>query len=224
MALTNQTDLMLAEYFGTNVTSTDERDGFIRNNIDNTIELVIKIYKMEQSSKSFHAISDLIDLNCDTVYQSLKDSVIQKMVDLYPENDFLGLLRQSCLSIVSIHEYKEDKLMMNLITYQTKNILDRFVNRTYELYSEINYSDLLYSIYTEALIVLRPLRRFLYKTILVDVVQSIINHYILLLVLYLIVNFMYESIILLVLKFVIIQKSIQSSKEALMVAQSFDCF
>lgn len=224
MALTNQTDLMLAEYFGINVTSTDERDGFIRNNIEDTIELILKIYKMEKNSKSFHSISDLIDLNCDTVYHSLKDSVIQTMVDLYPENDFYGLLRQYCLSIVSINEYNEDKLIMNIITYQTKNILDMFVNRTYELYSQINYSDLLYSVYTEALIVLRPLRRFLYRTILKDVVQSIINHYILLLVIYLMINFLYESIILLVLKFVIIQRGIQSSKEVLMVAQAFDCF
>ena len=43
MALTNQTDLMLAEYFGTNVTSTDERDGFIRKNIERTAQSIFRI-------------------------------------------------------------------------------------------------------------------------------------------------------------------------------------
>lgn len=220
MALTNQTDIMLNEYF----TSTESSSGYIRANIEETITLLMKMYRYEKTIPMFKDLKSLISLDCTTLYPSLKDALIEAMVSLYPQSDYYSVLEKYCSSLTTLYKYQDDKLLMLYITYQTKNILDMFTERTYDKYADINNSYLLYKMYCQILIVLRPLRRFLYTYILTDVIQTIINKYIQLIVIFLVFNFVYELIILFVLKYVIIKDIIQSSKEILMVAKAFDCF
>ena len=220
MALTNQTDIMLNEYF----TSTESSTGYIRASIEETITLLMKMYRYEKTIPMFKDLKSLISLDCSTLYPSLKDALIEAMVSLYPQSDYYSVLEKYCSSLTTLYKYQDDKLLMLYITYQTKNILDMFTERTYDKYADINNSYLLYKMYCQILIVLRPLRRFLYTYILTDVIQTIIDQYIQLIVIFLVFNFVYELIILFVLKYVIIKDIIQSSKEILMVAKAFDCF
>ena len=113
---------------------------------------------------------------------------------------------------------------MIAITYQTKKLIDLFTERSYSKYAEINKSDLLYTLYGEVLIMLRPIRKYVYSYILSNVINSIVSSYVWVIIIFLIFNCIFESIILIILNFIIVKLLIQSSKEILMVAKTFDCF
>ena len=150
MSFTNQTDIGLYQY------SQDEdinivkegTTGYIRPNIDKTLQLILDLYKIEKMSVYFPSLSELIEINCDTLYPSLKDSTIEELNKLYPESDYYNsLLFTYCETSTTISRYHDDKLTMLAITYQTKKLIDLFTERSYNKYAEINNSDLLYTLY-----------------------------------------------------------------------------
>lgn len=225
MSFTNQTDEMLFEYFGQDEQNeTGEKRKYIRELIESAFSLNLDVYKMEKNYDFFPPITELLSFDCLTLYDNLKDSFITQMVSLYPDSDYYGLFRAFCKSFEPIETYSDPMLTVTYITYQLSQLLDQFVDRLYSTYAQINNSDLIYQIYTEILMLLRPLRQFVYSHISNSIITTIISEYNVVIITFLVINFVYETIILIIVKLHIINGIISSAKEVINLAQAFDCF
>lgn len=223
MAFTNQTDEMLYDYFNNGTNSTTVKKGnFVRESIENVFSLIIKILTLENKSKFFYQLSELIDINCNTLYEKLNDTFVNKLIQKYPQSDYKTFLREYCKSFEPLNTYQNPKLMMVVISYQTSNLLEMFVDRRYETYAYINNCDLIYLLYTETIVLLRPLRRYVYKYLSEIVIQNIISDYTTLMIIFLVFNFLYEVVILLFVKFHIINSIINYSQEIIYVVKAFE--
>jgi hypothetical protein len=114
-------------------------------------------------------------------------------------------------------------MTLNIITYKTSKVLDLFLDTTYRTYEIITNCLLIYQIYTEILMIVRPIRRYLYEYLIDDVIKKILSNHNLLMLIFLLINFIYEIMILIIIKFGIINKIIESSKEIIVVAKAFEC-
>lgn len=223
MAFTNQTDEMLYDYFNNGTNSTSVKKGnFVRESIENVFSLIMKILTLENKSKFFYQPSELIDINCNTLYEKLNDTFVNKLIQKYPQSDYKTFLREYCKSFEPLNTYQNPKLMMVVISYQTSNLLEMFVDRRYETYAYINNCDLIYLLYTETIVLLQPLRRYVYKYLSEIVIQNIISDYTTLMIIFLVFNFLYEVVILLFVKFHIINSIINYSQEIIYVVKAFE--
>ena len=71
--------------------------------------------------------------------------------------------------------------------------------------------------------IVRPIRRYLYEYLIDDVTKKILSNHNLLMIMFLLINFIYEIMILIIIKFGVINKIIKSSKEIIVVAKAFEC-
>ena len=220
MSFTNQTDEMYYKFFYPN----KGEGNYLRDNIQKTLTQITDIYSMEKQYHFFTPIAELIDINCDTLYEEINDYFINEMVKAYPESNYYEFFKAYCKSFAPLDIYKNPKLTMMFITYQCSTLLDMFVDRRYETYAYINNCDLIYLLYSEVLILLRPLRKFTYSFLSDTVITNIINDYSTLMIVFLVFNFAYESIILIYVKCHIINSIINVSKEIINVAKAFECF
>ena len=152
MSFTNQTDEMLYEYFTQDETDkTSVNKKYVRDITESAFTVILEINKMENNYNFFPPITDLIDFDCLTLYDDLKDTFISTMVTTYPDSDYYGLFRAFCKSFQPIEAYGDPKLSVMYVTYQLSQLLDKFVDRDYSTYATINNSDLIYQIYIQKL-------------------------------------------------------------------------
>jgi hypothetical protein len=224
MLLTNQTETMISDFFNLNLANSKETTKYISENIEETIKLIIEVDQMQKMYPYFLSINTLIDTNCDTIYEHFNDIFIEEMLVRYPENDYLNLFKQFCHSLESLHRYEDPRLTMLIVTYKNKKLLEMFVDRKLETYAVISNNELIYSIYSEVLLLVRPFRRYIAEDLSKIVINNIISNYMLMLVVFLIINFSYEMFILFMIKQRIINSIISMSKEIIVVAKAFECF
>ena len=146
------------------------------------------------------------------------------MIRDYPQSDYRSLFREYCQSFEPLNTYQDPKLTIMVISYETASLLDMFVDRRYETYAKINNCDLIYQLYSEIILLLQPVRRYVYTYLSEQVIQNIISNYSTLMIFFLVFNFVYEVIILLYVKFHIINSIINYSKEVIILAKAFECF
>ena len=223
MLLTNQTETMISDFFNLNLANSKETTKYISENIEETIKLIIEVDQMQKMYPYFLSINTLIDTNCDTIYEHFNDIFIEEMLVRYPENDYLNLFKQFCHSLESLHRYEDPRLTMLIVTYKNKKLLEMFVDRKLETYAVISNDELIYSIYSEVLLLVRPFRRYIAEDLSKIVINNIISNYMLMLVVFLIINFSYEMFILFMIKQRIINSIISMSKEIIVVATAFEC-
>lgn len=225
MSFTNQTDEMLYEYFTQDETDkTSVNKKYVRDITESAFTVILEINKMENNYNFFPPITDLIDFDCLTLYDDLKDTFISTMVTTYPDSDYYALFRAFCKSFQPIEAYGDPKLSVMYVTYQLSQLLDKFVDRDYSTYATINNSDLIYQIYTEILMLIRPLRQFVYSHISNSIIKSIIADYNVVIITFLVLNFVYETVILFIVKVHIINGIIRFAKEIINLAQALECF
>ena len=109
------------------------------------------------------------------------------------------------------------------IAYENQKLLDFFTDQTYETYAKINNNELLYTVYIELLIMIRPIRGYIFRNCLQKNVDSISNNNLVYIIIFLVVNFLFEIVFFIVIKFSIIDKIIRYSKEILLVVKAFHC-
>ena len=224
MSLTNQTDVQMDLYFGINDSIHNQgNDGYVRRNLQRTSDLLNEVDLMERENSFFKPLSEVINLNCETLYKEIQDPIITAMINGYPSANYEGLLAKYCAVYSNLKTYPDDKMTLNIITYKTSKVLDLFLDTTYRTYEIITNCLLIYQIYTEILMIVRPIRRYLYEYLIDDVIKKILNNHNLLMIMFLLINFIYEIMILIIIKFGIINKIIKSSKEIIVVAKAFEC-
>lgn len=229
MSMTNQTDEMLTDYFNSRNSSYvddggNKPQGFVRNNIQTAISLVTELNTLQKQNPSFGSLTTLIDVNCENLFEKIKDPIIESMVKKYPEYNYYSLFSKYCSQVFSLNKYHNALLALELISYSTSSLLDLFIGRTLEIYRNINNNDLLYQKYSDALMIIRPVRRFIYNYVSQDVISLIISSYIMVMVVFIVFNFVYEAVILLLTKLKIINSVIQYSKEIIILLKAFECF
>ena len=225
MSFTNQTDEMLYEYFTQDESDkSSENKQYVRDITESAFTLILDIFKMENNYDFFPPVTELIDFNCLTLYDDLQDIFINQMVSTYPDSNYYALFRAFCKSFQPIEIYGDPKLSVMYVTYQLSQLLDKFIDREYSTYATINNSDLIYQIYTEILMLIRPLRQFVYSNISNSIIKTIITEYNLVIIAFLVFNFVYETIILFIVKFHIINGIIRSAKQVINLAQALECF
>ena len=138
--------------------------------------------------------------------------------------NYFDLYRQYCNAFEPLHSYQNPKLALMLVTYQTSTLLEMFVDRNYETYAKINNADLTYLIYSEILILITPLRQFVISFLNGTVITSLISDYRNMMIIFLVFNLVFESIILVVVKFLTINRIIDVTNEIIIAAKAFDCF
>ena len=178
MSLTNQTDYMLSEYFTNNDASTElSEDGYVHENIQKSFALLTVVNEQNKYTDYFKQIADLIDMNCDTMYEIIDDPYVNYMFTTYPDSNYQELFRAYCKTMPTLTTYKNNFMSLEIINYKIFKLLNLFVDQEYDTYANINNSDLLYTIYTDFLILIRPLRRRVYKYIIEEVITYIISQY-----------------------------------------------
>ena len=179
MSLTNQTDKMLNDYFNADNETYNKigTEGYIRQNIEKALSYIGELESLEKHNSFFHSIYELIDINCEDFYQKIKDPFIILMTEKYPQYDYQSLFSQYCKQAYSITLYQNIFLTLQLIYYSTSSLLDLFVGQTYEIYAVINNSDLLYQKYADLLMLIRPMRQYIYSYLVNDVIVLIISEY-----------------------------------------------
>ena len=177
---------------------------------------------MEKKYPFFTQLNQLIDINCDTLYHNLHDQFIELMVEQYPDTNYFDLYTQYCNVFEPLHSYQNPKLALMLVAYQTSTLLE--MDRNYETYARINNADLTYLIYSEILILITPLRQFVIAFLNGTVIARIISDYRNMMIIFLVFNFVFESIILVVVKYLTINRIIDVTNEIIIVAKAFDCF
>ena len=223
MALTNQTDQDLLLYFSENMSSTLTQNGYVRSLIETAFVTVLDIKKIENEYSYFQPISTIININCSSLYKDLKDSFIELMVKQYPESNYYTLFETYCKSFQPLDVYSDPELAIMYVAYQMSQLLDMFVNREYDTYAYINNSNLISEIYSAILLLIRPIRKFVYYHISENIIENIIAKFIVSIGIFLFFNFFYETLILIFVKFHIVNKIIKSSKEIMHLAQAFEC-
>lgn len=220
MISTNQTDLMLSNYFN----NENKGKGFIRNLIDETLLLSTSVDKIDKINKQFKSLSQIIDVKCEEMFSGNQENYISKVYQKYPEKQYQELFINYCLSLPIISQYKNEKMFISFISYQSEKILE-FINSTsFESIKEVKNNDLLYDLYTNIICVIRPLRKRINNYINKQLVpQFLINNKIFI-VFFLVFNVLYEIATLLIIKLYIINKSILLIKEIIMVGKAFECF
>ena len=229
MSMTNQTDEMLTDYFNSRNSSyvddgSNKPQGFVRNNIQTAISLVIELNTLQKQNPSFGSLPTLIDVNCENLFEKIKDPIIESMVKKYPEYNYYSLFSKYCSQVFSLNKYHNALLALKLISYSTSSLLDLFIGRTLEIYRNINNNDLLYQKYSDVLMIIRPVRRFIYNYVSQDVISLIISSYIMVMIVFIVFNVVYEAVILLLTKLKIINSVIQYSKEIIILLKAFECF
>ena len=207
MTLTNQTDPMLYDFFINDGT----KGNYLRQKIQDSLVQIITIFSMEKKYPFFTQLNQLIDINCDTLYHNLHDQFIELMVGQYPDTNYFDLYTQYCNAFEPLHSYQNPKLAMMLVAYQTSTLLEMDRNLTYLIYSEI-------------LILITPLRQFVIAFLNGTVIARIISDYRNMMIIFLVFNFVFESIILVVVKYLTINRIIDVTNEIIIVAKAFDCF
>ena len=223
MSLTNQTDIQLEQYFGS-IEKSDNLKGYVRSRLEESFQLIFEIYKMEKKYSYFSSLSSKVKLNCDTLYEDFKDSLIESMQNKYPESDYNLLFTTYCYSMRSIQIYNDEKLLLTVIVYQNEKLLDQLIEHEDNTSVSINNKQLLYTVYTELLIIIRPIRGYLYTNSLEEIVIYLVNDYKVFIIIFLVVNFMFEILIFIVIKCFAIDAIIKYMKEIVLVVKSFQCY
>ena len=225
MSLTNQTDYMLSEYFTNNDASTElSEDGYVHENIQKSFALLTVVNEQNKYTDYFKQIADLIDMNCDTMYEIIDDPYVNYMFTTYPDSNYQELFRAYCKTMPTLTTYKNNFMSLEIINYKIFKLLNLFVDQEYDTYANINNSDLLYTIYTDFLILIRPLRRRVYKYIIEEVITYIISQYNLIMIIFIFFNFIYETILLVSIKLSVINRVIQYTKEIITLSKALECF
>ena len=228
MSLTNQTDVQMIEYLNKTDSSYGMlnhslNNGYVRKNLQKTLEDLSYINKLEQTHSIFYSLSSIVDLRCDSIYKELNDPIITSMTEDYPESDYIALLSKYCYVYSSLRSYSDEKMTLSIITYKTGKVLDLFIDQTYETYAVITNCLLIYQIYTEILMIVRPIRRYLYIHLLTKIIDNIISKYNMWIFIFIFFSVLYELLILFVVKIKVIKRIVHLSKEVIIVTQAFEC-
>ena len=146
------------------------------------------------------------------------------MFTTYPDSNYQELFRAYCKTMPTLTTYKDNFMSLEIINYKIFKLLNLFVDQEYDTYANINNSDLLYTIYTDFLILIRPLRRRVYKYIIEEVITYIISQYNLIMIIFIFFNFIYETILLVSIKLSVINRVIQYTKEIITLSKALECF
>ena len=222
MSLTNQTEENLFDYFDS--TSDTNNYHFVRNKVETALTELMQLSTLEKQNSFFFSSSDLITIDCADFYETMHDDIIYSVNYTYINSDYFAMFCAYCSTVKSINTYQDDKLLKIITLYQIMQLIDMFTGDTYPIYAAINNSDLLYKVYMEILLLVRPVGSFMNNYLISTVIGNIISQYNLVMILFLIFNFLYESIILFVLKVKIIDSIVAQSKEIIRVAKAMECF
>ena len=114
--------------------------------------------KEEEDSIPNH--SQLLTINCDTIYQDTKDSRFAQIFKTYPEMHYEEILITYCKSVPSLQfGERSDKFLTNEIFYRSTKLLLNKENYDEKTQTSYNQNEL-YDVITELLYILRPLRKF----------------------------------------------------------------
>ena len=145
------------------------------------------------------------------------------MLEKYPQSNYYAMFSALCSQTSSLPQYKNIYLLMQLINYRTSVLLDLYVGRSYEILHKINTDKNLFELFVDLQFIIRPLRRFILKYLGNEGISQILSNYNSIVIVFIVFSFSYEVIILLVVKFAIVNKIIRYLKEIVFTGKAFEC-
>ena len=215
LTLTNQTDEMLGEFFS-------QQGGYIKNGIQDTLIVSKQVQKEDRQRSLFKELNELIDINCDTLFQDINDTYIERVRALDPNHDYYSLFNTYCNLKPCISKYKNEKLLLAEIAYEGNKILDQITDNSYQYLSNIQKIDDFYYLFTDIICMMRPLRKRISIYITEELNPKLMNHFKTGIISYLCFNIAYEILILISLKFGVINHNISLTKEMLIISNAFE--
>ena len=215
LTLTNQTDEMLGDFFS-------QQGGYIKNGIQNTLIVAKQVQKEDRQRSLFRELNELIDINCDTLFQDIKDTYIERVRTLDPNHDYYSLFSTYCNLKPCISKYKNEKLLIAEIAYEGDKILDQITDNSYQYLANLQKIDDFYYLFTDIICMMRPLRKRISIYITKDLNPKLMNHFKTGIISYLCFNIAYEVLILISLKFGVINHNISLTKEMLIISNAFE--
>lgn len=223
MSFTNQTDSDFFNYFSSTL-DKDDKNGFVNEKIKDLLHLIKDIEALEENSSQFKEVKKALgNISCDTIYMEFNDPIITGVNDYYSEIDYIEMLKKYCSTVPEISENRNEKFMYDSIIYSQDKLLRMFTDQSYETLSKINESDLLYNLYSSVLMVIRPIRRFVYTYMKDEIISKQISAYSLTIIIFIFINFLFDCGFLIYIKILVIDSIIDKIKEILLIADSFGC-
>lgn len=228
MSLTNQTDQMLNEYFSVVDEDAGKKDfsqknEYVRKIIEQIFKLVKENKQMEAKYSFFTPIDEVIEMDCSSLYKDINDYFIEIMVNKYPDSNYYDLFSNYCKSFKPLGIYSNHELAYEYIGHQMSQLLNMFVNQEYETYYLINNSSLIYQLYCEIIILIGPIRFFIYSHISNTVINKIIDNFVNSYITFLVVNIFFEAIILFFVKHAIVKHINVIIKEIIDFSRALEC-
>ena len=233
MSLTNQTDQMFYKYFliekegNISLLETSqavlENKAFVGNLLDSTLKIIYKVEIFYQEDVIYKPLFNILDLNCDSLFQQLNDNLIEPVITKYPQKDFYKLLSAYCKTLHSIGSFSSENFLYSRVVHDIGKILNLFRERTWDVYAYINKQSILYKLYTDLICVIRPLRKQLFLVLTQNILQKLLWRYQLGYILFLLFNILYELFILIFMKYFIMNKIVQYMKDIIILGKSLEC-
>ena len=167
-------------------------------------------------------INEIINLNCENVYQILQDSGIERVRKKFQNCEYYNLFSQFCKTAPSVDKYKNEKLLDVQIAYEANQLVNSIVKRSETALIEIQNEKLFYDLFTNIICLMRPLRKRINAYITNTLKPKIMRKFKIYIFFY-IFNFIYEIGILLFLKIIVINSNLMLTKEIIGVAKAFEC-
>ena len=188
-----------------------------------TFTILHEVIKYEKTYSYFVSLGDFFSCDCNTIFQNIQDIFISQMLEKYPQSNYYAMFSALCSQTSSLPQYKNIYLLMQLINYRTSALLNLYVGRSYEILHKINTDKNLFELFVDLQFIIRPLRRFILKYLGNEGISQILSNYNSIVIVFIVFSFSYEIIILLVVKFAIVNKIIRYLKEIVFTGKAFEC-
>ena len=213
MILTNQTKSQITAELPVEGVDIDD---FINYLIEDSYKMIQELTKMEKNIDIFPRFGEIINVDCETLFDELNDECLTYVFDSNKDVDFEGILKLLCEEKDTLYQFKDESMETQVMFFRIlkiSSLLNRETNLTYDYYNDILSKDYFYKLFTEITLIIRPIRSFIIKYLNENIIQKILNEYISIIIIYLVINFVFQISYLIYIKFYIINNAIQNIKD-----------
>lgn len=160
--------------------------------------------KLEVYSIYNKSFNHTFSYDCETIYTTLNDSRMYKIIQSNPKENFEELLKQFC-NEVKILRYNNEKKFFNEIVYNNMKLAGKLKTNSLSINLSKDTNELYYLV-AEVLFIYRPLKAYIGDFFFIEVPNFVLDKHFVFLLLFLIINIAIQIINFLIYKFRIIDR------------------
>ena len=179
----------------------DENSNFFLELFSNQQEIYLAERREKQNDNSNPIDSEIIDFNCDTFFQNVNNERFNKIIQSYPDKNYLEQMINFC-NHINIMEFKNEEIYMDVLYFSILKLL--LINSEHITdFPEYDMNDLC-ELSSQILIIYRPYKNYLSDYYLDIVLTKKLKIHLYTLLFFLLGNIFLEVVFFCIIKFFII--------------------